>query len=117
MQISGQDPLFVLGLAEGATQGEARRAFRRLVKETHPDAGGDARAFTAVFSAYGELRGSLPADAPQPPPARQETPYDRVLRPLPSFRSWSEPRPVPRRARPDFATVLEAELTRVGVAA
>ena len=117
MQIPGRDPWVVLGLSEGATQGEARRAFRRLVKRTHPDSGGDAGAFAAVFEAYDELRKTLPPDPPPPPPARPETPYDRVLRPLPTFRSWSEPRRVPSRPRPDFATVLEAELARVAVAA
>ena len=117
MQIPGQDPWVVLGLSEGATQGEARRAFRRLVKRTHPDTGGDAGSFAAVFRAYDELRRTLPADPAPPAPVRQETPYDRVLRPLPTFQSWSEPRPVPRRTRPDFATVLETELARVGVAA
>jgi hypothetical protein len=122
MQIPGRDPRVVLGLSEGATQGEARRAFRRLVKTTHPDAGGDAGAFAAVFEAYDELRRTLPPDPPPPPSrprpsVRQETPYDRVLRPLPTFRSWSEPRRVPPRPRPNFAAVLEAELARVAVAA
>jgi hypothetical protein len=117
MQIPGQDPWVVLGLSEGATQGEARRAFRRLVKRTHPDAGGDAGAFVAVFQAYHDLRDTIPPDPPPAPPARPETPYDRVLRPLPTFQSWSEPRRVYSPPRPDFATVLEAELVRVGVAA
>jgi hypothetical protein len=117
MQIPGRDPRVVLGLAEDATQGEARRAFRRLVKETHPDTGGDAGAFAAVFDAYTELRRSLPPDPPPAPRVRQETPYDRVLRPVPLHRSWSEPRRVPVRSRRDFASVLEAELVRVGVAA
>jgi DnaJ-like protein len=117
MQIPGQDPRVVLGLSEGATQGDARRAFRRLVKQTHPDTGGDAGAFVAVFEAYAELRDSLPPDPAPAPPVRRETPYDRALRPLPTHRSWSEPRRVYSPARPDFATVLEAELARVGVAA
>jgi hypothetical protein len=117
MQIPGRDPWVVLGLSEGATQGDARRAFRRLVKQTHPDTGGDAGAFAVVFDAYDELRRHLPPDPPPPPPVRPETPYDRVLRPLPVHRSWSEPRPRPCRARRDFATVLEAELARVGIAA
>ena len=117
MQIPGRDPWVVLGLAEGATQGDARRAFRRLVKQTHPDTGGDAGAFAAVFDAYTELRRSLPPDPPPPPPVRPENPYDRVLRPVPVHRSWSESRPQPRRPRRNFATVLEAELTRMGIAA
>ena len=117
MQIPGQNPWVVLGLSEGATQGDARRAFRRLVKQTHPDTGGDAGAFGAVFGAYDELRRSLPPDPPPPPPARPETPYDRVLRPLPLVRSWSEPRRVPPRSRRSFAAVLETELARMGVAA
>ena len=33
-----QDPRAVLGLPLDATRGEAQRAFRRLAKQTHPDA-------------------------------------------------------------------------------
>ena len=45
------DPRAVLGLPLDATRGEAQRAFRRLAKLTHPDAGGDAAEFRAVAGA------------------------------------------------------------------
>ena len=43
-----RDPRAVLGLPLDATKGEAQRAFRRLARETHPDAGGDPADFRAV---------------------------------------------------------------------
>lgn len=45
----------VLGLPLDATRDEAQRAFRRLAKQTHPDAGGNAASFLAVASAWAEL--------------------------------------------------------------
>ena len=112
MEAPGPDPWRVLGLSDAATLGEARRAFRRLVKRAHPDAGGDAATFTTVCGAFTELRRRLPAD----PPARRPSPYDRVLRPDQCVRIWAEPHPAPpRRPRPrrDFEAILEAELARV----
>ncbi|HLQ47878.1 MAG TPA: J domain-containing protein, partial [Candidatus Dormibacteraeota bacterium] len=35
------DPYRVLGLARGASADEVRRAYRRLVKENHPDSAGE----------------------------------------------------------------------------
>jgi curved DNA-binding protein CbpA len=53
------DPWRTLGLAPGATQDEIRRAYRRLAKLNHPDAGGDAALprFLAIQAAYEQLAG------------------------------------------------------------
>lgn len=104
----GQDPRAVLGLPIDATFDEAQRAFRRLAKQTHPDAGGDPLAFRAVACAWAELGSLLPQrrrpPALSPHAAAYRVPVSRVV--------WAEVRPPVRRVRPDFASLLQAELAR-----
>jgi hypothetical protein len=106
-----QDPRAVLGLPLDATRTQAQRAFRRLARQTHPDAGGDAAAFRAVAGAWAELAAVLPAE-----PMRRRTPsvHVQAYRPVPGRVIWAEERrpPAPVR-RPDFAAVLDAELARL----
>lgn len=45
-----------LGISLDASQEEIQAAFRKLVKQHHPDAGGDAAKFQAVADAYSRLR-------------------------------------------------------------
>jgi hypothetical protein len=45
-------PYEVLGVSSNASQDELRRAYRRLMRETHPDTGGNAARFTAVQVAW-----------------------------------------------------------------
>lgn len=45
-------PYEVLGVPASATAEELRRAFRRRMRETHPDVGGSASAFAAVQAAW-----------------------------------------------------------------
>ncbi len=45
-------PYEVLGVSTAASQDDLRRAYRRLMRETHPDTGGDASRFTAVQAAW-----------------------------------------------------------------
>jgi molecular chaperone DnaJ len=46
------NPYEVLGLDRGATVDDIRRAHRKLVREHHPDKGGDAEKFKKVQEAY-----------------------------------------------------------------
>lgn len=45
-------PYEVLGIASSADHGELRRAYRRLLRKTHPDTGGSAARFHAVQAAW-----------------------------------------------------------------
>jgi molecular chaperone DnaJ len=103
------DPRAVLGLPPDATRDEAQRAFRRLAKQTHPDTGGDPSAFRSVAGAWAELGALLRHDrrrrAPSPHLAAYRAPVSRVV--------WAEPRPPVRPVRTDFATLLQAEMTRL----
>jgi hypothetical protein len=50
-----------LGVANGASYDEVRRAYRRQLRAHHPDTGlGDPQAITAIRSAYQELATSAP---------------------------------------------------------
>ena len=53
-------PYEVLGVSPSATEDELRRAYRRRLRETHPDTGGVAAEFTAVQLAW-EMIGSRSA--------------------------------------------------------
>lgn len=55
-------PYEVLGVAATATDDELRKAYRRRLRETHPDAGGSAAQFHAVQAAW-ELVGTPEARA------------------------------------------------------
>ena len=44
-----------LGLKENATQGEIKSSYRRLVKQHHPDAGGEKERFLAIQDAWETL--------------------------------------------------------------
>lgn len=50
-------PYEVLGVAASVTDDVLRKAFRKALRETHPDTGGDPKRFTAVQSAW-ELIGT-----------------------------------------------------------
>ncbi|HEU4850283.1 MAG TPA: DnaJ domain-containing protein [Terrimesophilobacter sp.] len=45
-------PYEILGVAADASHAELRRAYRRLLRETHPDTGGDPARFQAVQDAW-----------------------------------------------------------------
>lgn len=49
---AARTPYEVLGVAATASDDELRRAYRRLLRETHPDTGGDAASFHAVQLAW-----------------------------------------------------------------
>lgn len=61
-----QEALDVLGLRPPVDAATVKRAYRRLARELHPDAGGDAGAFLRVQQAYEVVRrGSDLGPAPQ----------------------------------------------------
>lgn len=49
------DPYQVLGIQEGASRGVANAAYRALVKEHHPDRGGDPDVFRRVQDAWEQI--------------------------------------------------------------
>jgi len=70
-------PYEVLGVSPTASQDDLRRAYRRLMRETHPDTGGDAARFTAVQVAWervGDPDDRAAYDRGRPA-ARDETPF------------------------------------------
>jgi hypothetical protein len=111
-----RDPRAVLGLPLDATRGEAQRAFRRLAKQTHPDAGGCAADFRAVAGAWAELGPQLPIGPRPSAEPRPVAPSPHVLayRAANSRVVWAEARrPVRRESAGDFAAILHAEMARV----
>jgi curved DNA-binding protein CbpA len=50
--LQGADPWAVLGVSRDAGDGDIKRAFRRLVRELHPDTTGDPEGFKPVGLAY-----------------------------------------------------------------
>ncbi len=72
------DPYRVLGLARGASADEVRRAYRRLVKENHPDSAGEKALprFLAIQAAYETLAGGPSTRRVGGRPAMRPTPRD-----------------------------------------
>lgn len=76
MQTTVCSPWAVLGLDEGASLAEVRRAFRQRAKTTHPDRGGSRDEFEAARAAFERLyelarRDDNDADTGAPEPCRQ----------------------------------------------
>ena len=71
-------PYEVLGVPSSVSDEELRRAYRRLLRETHPDTGGDPQRFIAVQAAW-ERIGSADARAQ----------YDRGRTPVGEPASWA----------------------------
>lgn len=84
----------MLGVPRTASGDELRRAFRRRLRETHPDAGGSAAEFHAVQRAW-ELVGSVEARAA----------YDRGAESGAVDRTWA---PAPPRPRTDSRPTARA---------
>ena len=104
-----RDPRVVLGLPLDANRAEAQRAFRRLAKETHPDAGGDPAAFRAVAHAWAELGAVLPPELRRP----ARSPHAEAYRVPVSRVVWTEARPSVRPVLRNFETLLQAEMARL----
>lgn len=77
-------PYEVLGVPATATEEELRAAYRRLLRETHPDTGGDASRFIAVQAAWERI--GTPTERAR---------YDGTRTTEPDRRDWA-PRSAPR---------------------
>jgi hypothetical protein len=82
------DPYQVLGVSPDASDAEVRTAYRRLVKQTHPDHNGGspeaARRFEAVQAAYAQIQESRATATPRsrrtpPPPPPDAGPVDPAV--------------------------------------
>ena len=58
VQQSAEDPYMILGIEHGADSNAIKLAYRRLAKQHHPDAGGNAAEFQKIKSAFNELLAS-----------------------------------------------------------
>ena len=58
VQQSAEDPYMILGIQPGADSDAIKLAYRRLAKQHHPDAGGNAAEFQKIKSAFNELLAS-----------------------------------------------------------
>jgi DnaJ-class molecular chaperone with C-terminal Zn finger domain len=53
-------PHQILGIAEDASETEARMAYKRLAQLHHPDRGGDPALFRQVAAAFKQFRRKIP---------------------------------------------------------
>jgi hypothetical protein len=58
VQQSAEDPYMILGIQPGADSNAIKLAYRRLAKQHHPDAGGNATEFQKIKAAFNELLAS-----------------------------------------------------------
>ena len=58
VQQSAEDPYMILGIQPGADSNAIKLAYRRLAKQHHPDAGGNAAEFQKIKTAFNELLAS-----------------------------------------------------------
>ena len=50
------DPYSILGVSKTSTDSEIKSAYRKLAKQSHPDAGGDKNRFAEVSNAYNQIK-------------------------------------------------------------
>ena len=101
--MDGATAFALLGLDVTASRDEVTRAFRAAAKRTHPDHGGDRRAFEQVWEAYSVLR-ALPVRRPNPFLSFANAPVVR-------FDAYDS------RRRPPRQVTFEEELARAMTAA
>jgi curved DNA-binding protein CbpA len=80
--VDRSDAAAVLGVARNASSTEVREAYRRRIRQRHPDVAGSGstRDATLIIEAYQVLRSPAP---PEPPPARRPPPRPTEVVPDP----------------------------------
>ena len=70
--------LRTLGLEKGARPADINRAYRALIRQAHPDAGGSTAVAARVTEAYHWLQraGSSPPPPPKPSPPKSAAPFE-----------------------------------------
>lgn len=63
----------VLGLSDGSTQDEVKKAFRALAMQHHPDKGGDLKKFQSISASYTALLKIAPLVRVAPQQRQQTT--------------------------------------------
>jgi curved DNA-binding protein len=72
----------ILGVDRNADQNQIKQAYRTLVKQHHPDRGGDAEQFKRINEAYETLKDPASRqqyDNPQPQPSFNSTNFDDIF--------------------------------------
>ncbi|WP_129117006.1 ferredoxin Fer [Halegenticoccus tardaugens] len=72
-------PFDILGIDEDAVDEEVDQAYRRRVKEAHPDHGGSLQEFQLVRAAYDEIRNGYRPEGRDVGPESVENPDDEVV--------------------------------------
>lgn len=98
-----RDPYEVLGVRPDATAETIKAAYRRMVRATHPDVGGEAFAFRAIQDAYALLEDPSRRASFDRQHKTEEPP--RPAEPPPPPRRPSQRSDPPRRPRPEDLTV------------
>ena len=70
--------LRTLGLEKGAQPADINRAYRELIRQAHPDAGGSTSVAARITEAYHWLQraGSSPPPPPKPSPPKSAAPFE-----------------------------------------
>jgi len=71
------DPFDVLGVDPGADEEAVERAYRKRVKEAHPDHGGSQRAFERVRAAYDAIQSGAATTPDEEDDSTEDDPADR----------------------------------------
>jgi DnaJ family protein A protein 2 len=58
--MNGRDPYSVLGVSNGASKDDIKKAYKKMAMKHHPDKGGDEKIFKEITNAYNTLTNDKP---------------------------------------------------------